>query len=202
MGPFERKRESERSEQELSLQSASSYKIYCKSESDEAYVTLNKNQEEYDKQLLTVSTGLLAVLIAFLKDLIHLPNASCRLLLYLCFSLLAGTITTVLFSFQFSSYVLERVRSHWKKEYEEEGSSKFPEGLTRCVVWVNRGAGLCFALGVLLGVTFIVVNLSMEANMPDKITREGVQTDSQQERGAVPKLPQAPRILPKKEVKK
>jgi hypothetical protein len=38
------------------------YKEYCKSESNEAYVSICKNQEEYDKQLLALSTGMLAVL--------------------------------------------------------------------------------------------------------------------------------------------
>ena len=93
------------------------YKKYCKSESDEAYTTITKNQDEYDKQLLTLSTGLLAVLIAFLKDLVHLDTAICKPLLYCGIAGFGLSILFVIVSFQISIFALQRVREYFEQHF-------------------------------------------------------------------------------------
>ena len=108
------------------------YKEYCKSESDEAYTTITKNQEEYDKQLLTLSTGLLAVIVAFLKDLVHLDVSVYRPLLYLSFASL-DLRSAVSCSFQVSIAVLEQVRVYWKEQLDGNTEYPFPIKLGKVI---------------------------------------------------------------------
>jgi hypothetical protein len=138
-------------------------KEYCKSESDEAYATINKNQEEYDKQLLTLATGFLAVLIAFLKDVVHMDSSICRPLLYLGFGGLGLTIFCVVGSFQLSIYVLEQVREYWQKQYNGECSHPFPDSKSKLVTYANWAGGVFFVLGLLFALIFIAINLAHQA---------------------------------------
>ena len=182
MSVYKKAQRRRREEENETKEQAKQYREYCKAESDEAYTTSNKNQEEYDKQLLTLSTGLLAILIAFLKDLVRLPEAVFKPLLYISLGLLSLTIALVLFSFQFSSYVLEEVRAFWKSEYEGTSNSGFPDVKAKQVQRVNRCAGACFALGIAFSIGFITINLSHEAKMTQK-------NQQQINEGQVPKIP-------------
>lgn len=144
------------------------YKEYCKSESDEAYTTITKNQEEYDKQLLTLSTGLLAVIVAFLKDLVHLDVSVYRPLLYLSFASLGLTICCVLVSFQVSIAVLERVRVYWKEQLDGNTEYPFPIKLGTVIRYINWASGFFFITGVALTFLFITINLHYQTKPQEK----------------------------------
>lgn len=139
------------------------YKEYCKTESDEAYLVIIKTQEEYDKQLLTLSTGVLAVLVAFLKDIVHLDSAVIMSTLYGSFACLGGTICLVLASFQVSNSALSAARVYWQKHFEGEYSYPFPDKKGKYVQAINIAAGLLFASGVMLAVIFIIGNLAHQS---------------------------------------
>jgi hypothetical protein len=138
----------------------SKYKEYCKSESDEAYATISKSQEEYDKQLLTLSTGLLAVLIAFIKDVVHLDSSAYRPLLYLGLVSLGLTIVCVIASFQVSIFVLEKVRIHWQEHYNGNTDHEYPDTLARRISYMNWAGGGFFVVGIGFALAFIIVNLA------------------------------------------
>jgi hypothetical protein len=139
------------------------YKAYCMKESDDTYTAIGKNQEEYDKQLLALSTGLLAVLIAFLKDVVHMDSSIYRPILYLGFASLGITISCVMVSFQISIYVLEQVRVYWKKQYAGETKYPFPDRLSKVVTYSNLAGGVFFIAGVALALIFIVLNLAHQS---------------------------------------
>jgi hypothetical protein len=67
---------------------AAARKLECENNIDETHVSVNKNQEEYDKQLLTLSTGFLAIILGFIKSVVVWDQAHPRGLLYsaCCFS--------------------------------------------------------------------------------------------------------------------
>jgi hypothetical protein len=175
------------------------YKEYCRTESDEAYLLICKNQEEYDKQLLTLSTGILAILFAFLKDLVHLDSSIYRPLLYVGLTSLALTIAVVILSYQLSNIALEQVRSHWRKHYNGDYEHPFPEFIGKFVKYINWGAGALFVVGISLAVAFIVVNLSNQSRKQEKsMTRVDLQEGSplktptivkSEERGSPTKAP-------------
>ncbi len=82
-------------------------------EIDDVYATINEDQAEYDKQLLTLSSGFLAVSLAFIKDIVPLKDAELLWILYLSFILLAFCIVSVLFSYQFSIAGLFKAKEYW-----------------------------------------------------------------------------------------
>ncbi len=143
-------------------------KQFCKAESDEAYKTILKNQEEYDKQLLTLSTGLLAVVIAFLKDVVHLDSSVYLIFLYLGLLCLGWTICCVISSFQVSIRALESVRDYFKKRYEGNTDYPFPEYLIKRVRTINIVGGISFIAGVALIIFFIITNLVHQSRPKDQ----------------------------------
>jgi hypothetical protein len=51
-------------------------------EIDDAYKEINANQSEYDKQILTLASGFLALTLVFLKDIVPMKIAAHHWLLY------------------------------------------------------------------------------------------------------------------------
>lgn len=138
-------------------------KDYCEKESDNAYDTIAKNQEEYDKQLLTLSTGLLAVLVAFLKDVVHLDSAIDRPLLDFGLSGLGLTVLLVIASFQISIQAHEDLRKYYKSRYENGEVRDFESCWASAVRYTNFAAGSAFIAGVALAIGFIIVNLNHQS---------------------------------------
>ena len=147
----------------------------CKKEADGAFESAVKDQAEYDKQLLSLSAGLLAISLAFVKDVVHLDDAIYQWLLYLSFVLSSSCIVVVLFSYQLSIAVNEKLRSYWLREgiswelqNQSDEENVFPEVLSKRVKWTNYGSGTLFALSVMILVTFITTNMVHQADMTSK----------------------------------
>ena len=126
-----------------------------------------RNQEEYDKQLLALSTGLLAVLVAFLKDVVHLDTAVDGPLIYAGLASLGLTIVLVIISFQLSNHALEKVREYYEKRYKGINED-FPEIWSRRVKYFNWAAGISFVAGVSLTIAFIAINLANQSKLEAK----------------------------------
>ena len=181
------------------LKSDTDYRKYCESESNAAYTVANKNQEEYDKQLLALSAGLLGVLLAFIKDIVPLLKAVWMHVLYWSYAILGTCVISVLVSFQLSIFALRKVRSHWRAEYEKRDSSIFPFGWATGIFVLNIANGLIFAAGLVLCLCFIVKNMSrpnmdVGVTMPNKPLQEGSNPKlpmlpSKEERGSNLKVP-------------
>jgi hypothetical protein len=85
----------------------------CNKEIDDIFERIGDDQSEYDKQLLTLSSGFLAVSLAFIKDVVPLKDAEFLCLLYSSFGLLALCIMVVLFSYQFSISGQLKAKEYW-----------------------------------------------------------------------------------------
>lgn len=141
---------------------------------DEAFDAISKNQEEYDKQLLTLSSAFLAVALAFIKDVVPLKDAKFLPILYVSFLMLTSCILLVLLSYRSSIKGHFKVLDYWDSLARKE-NAKFPYKVADRMKSFNRFTGVPFFLGVLLLVVFVILNLNGEANMPNKnmIVQEG-----------------------------
>jgi hypothetical protein len=166
-------------------------------ESDAAYETVNRDQAEYDKQLLTLSAGFLAVSIAFIKDVVPLKEAEFLPLLYGGFGLLVCCIFLVLSSYQVSIAGNLKAKEYWDSLHTGHLDVKFPNGHVKLVRWLNLSSGIVFFSGVFLFVTFVILNLHHEASMPTFRTGDGsyIKTpsnDNGEDRGSHIKVPVQP----------
>lgn len=168
----------------------------CLKERDDAYATGSKDQAEYDKQLLTLSAGFLAISLAFIKDIIPADTAVYLWVLYLAFILVGLCMIGVLFSYQFSIAGLEKVKTYWESRLArtEPGAANepeypFPFGHGNWIKIINRGTGVLFTLGVALMITFVIVNLHHGAYMTN---RDKPSPPQRVEKGANLKTPPKP----------
>jgi hypothetical protein len=168
-------------------------------EINDVYSTINENQAEYDKQLLTLSSGFLAVSLAFIKDIVPLHSAELLWILYLSFVSLALCIVSVLFSYQFSIAGLFKAKAYWDNMLAGKKDTKFPYTYADRIKVVNKASGILFLLGVSSLVIFVILNLGREATMPNKwsLTQDGSYirvppSGEKVEKGAHIKVPPSP----------
>ena len=144
----------------------------CNKERDDAFENINKSQEEYDKQLLTLSTGFIAVMLAFIKDIIPLDKAIRLPLLYLSGSLLVLCVLCVLISFRISIFGHFKVMGYWEARLANKNSD-FPMGSVRLVRIFNEISGPLFLAGVTCCLLFVGINLHHGAQMDRNPINEG-----------------------------
>jgi len=149
----------------------------CAKERDEAHASINKNQEEYDKQLLTLSSGFLVLSMAFIKDIVPTEHAVDRGLLYTSFIVLSFCVLAVLASYQISNLGLTKAKEWWERRAQSTVDEPFPYGHAKFIRGWNFFTGLLFFVGIVLTVSFVVINLHQEAVMSEKVVRvqEGAQ---------------------------
>lgn len=161
----------------------------CSRERDDAYKSLNEDQAEYDKQLLVLSAGFLALALGFIKDIVPLPEAIHLYALYLSFWLLALCVFVVLGSYQYSIMGNFRVADYWEKKSatlvaEAEHRSRLENELgviqskiarhAKRIKFVNRSSGVLFVTAVIIMVYFVVSNLQAHSHVsaPQHVSSE------------------------------
>ena len=78
------------------------FEEHCESQIDYHLKVIEGQQSEYDKQLLTLSSAMLGVSLAFIKDVVQLRNAELLFVLYASWAAFGICILGVVFSFQLS----------------------------------------------------------------------------------------------------
>jgi hypothetical protein len=146
----------------------------CDKERDSAYDVLNRDQAEYDKQILTLSATFLGVSVAFVKDIVPL-DAAVAVWSYDCaVCMLFTCVVFVLVTYQYSIHGHFWLINYWdkRKEYlsaepqqqsEIQGQlevllSKLSSKAAR-IRMANCISGILFATAVLFLVGFVVVNI-------------------------------------------
>lgn len=152
----------------------------CRTERDSAFETLNKDQAEYDKQLLALSAAFLGVALAFVKDVVPLKDAVHLWEFDAALGLLLACVCLVLATFQYSIHGHFRLVEYWdkKKEWLEAPDDKKPllagelsqrwKWLDRKadrIKWANRASGILFVAGTIFLVVFVGTNLHREAHL-------------------------------------
>lgn len=129
---------------------------------------IKDSQSEYSKQLLSLSSAVLALSVAFLKNLVSIQAAVLLPLLYISWALFLATIFITLIAIKIS------IRAHqiYKDDLDKmlAGSTDlvgetWRDRLMPKISWFSTSS---FAIGILLLVVFSVVNIQKEKTMPDQ----------------------------------
>lgn len=116
--------------------------------------SMQESQDQYDKSIITLSSGALGLSFAFIDKLVHLDSAQRKLLLLMSWIFWAGAISSTLASFYFSQKAMELAYNKWQtKERDFKNPS---DKLTRCL---NLISGLAFLSGVIEIISFVYMNL-------------------------------------------
>ena len=171
---------------------------YCKYH-DKAVESITASSDEFDKSLLTYSSGALGLSLAFIKDIVKLSEAIALPWLYWSWIFLVVTIIVTIASYRFSIQAQKRRLDDALQFYMKKDEKAFD----RETVW-SRMVGACayigaafFLAGVLSTVLFVYFNVSQEHKMPPIKVTEGraplsmTPTASTLERGRGP-LPMTP----------
>lgn len=114
-----------------------------------------KSQEQYDKTLLTLSTGALGLSFAFIKDIVNISSATNTNYLTGSWMCLTLSVLCILISFLSAKHALD-------KAIEAEDNDEFYESkLDRLTSILNWMSAAFFVSGLIFLTVFIQLNLGV-----------------------------------------
>lgn len=128
---------------------------------EQAWKDRQGNSDEFDKNLLTFSSGGLGLSLAFIKDIVPLAHAAWAGLLYVSWFCFVACITTTIFSYLPGIWSIDRHLGHLEKYYIK-GNQEFlkPKNSWSNVVDAGRViGGFFFLAGVVATVVFVWLNI-------------------------------------------
>jgi len=140
-------------------------KRLCKEFLDDARKRQLSSSENFDKSILTYSSGGLALSLAFLKDFIPIKTASMPYLLYGSWSLFVLATALTIISF-LVSYRAQTLSIKFAEKYYLEGDAKYLNKTSWCDLYTrcsNQLAGGAFIVALIFTSVFVAINLN-EAN--------------------------------------
>jgi len=136
---------------------------------------IQSSTDNFDKNILAVSSAALGFSLAFIKDFAHLPTAAWRPVLYASWLCFATCIVITVFSFRLSVAALnkhlEYLREYYEKKNEEFLMKRSTAGkVLNVFTWV---AASLFLGGIICTMIFCIKNVGREAavNKNEKIVR-------------------------------
>lgn len=127
----------------------------------QAWSDKQAGSDEFDRALLTLSSGTLALSLAFIKDIVPLAQATHLPLLFTSWILFALCITVTLISFRFSMVAndnhLEFAR-RYHLEADESARGKV-HWCTKALPWCAYIGGALLIIGFGLTVSFAIINI-------------------------------------------
>jgi len=119
---------------------------------------LQSTYEQYDRAVLTLSTGLLGVSVAFIKPDSGAPGIQFRCLLLLSWVFLLLAIFSTLVSFLLSQQALRRALDDAHQFYIQKRTEALQENpWSQATQIVNVLSGCFFLLGAILTVLFVAL---------------------------------------------
>jgi hypothetical protein len=132
------------------------------------------NSEAYDKAILTLSSGFLALSLTFIKDLVPSNAIKGVGLLYASWIVLALAIIATVLSFRISDAAINGQLQQIDRYYHERDERALAKSkLAHYVDWFNNTSGALFVLGVFLTVVFVIFNFSEAKSMGKTLINEG-----------------------------
>jgi hypothetical protein len=154
------------------------WKQFCEEERNEAYTAIKENQQEYDKQVLTLSAGFIALVISFIDKIVPLREASYLPLLYCSLSIMCLCMLGVIASYQISIQIHFKVADYWSTRKSDKARQvEFPMAGANVVRWLNVFNGLAFASGIILSVIFVTTNVHLQREESQSMTKQGIAND-------------------------
>lgn len=128
---------------------------------EESLTGTRLSAQAYDKALLTLSSAFLGGSLGFANQVVHMPTAEGKPLLYWAWGLFVATIVLTLASFLFTLFMHEPLVRAAERYYQDGDQNAW-----KVSVRVHNGVlafavtyGLTFLVGVSLLVGFVSINL-------------------------------------------
>ncbi|QQG66071.1 hypothetical protein [Desulfobulbus oligotrophicus] len=120
------------------------------------------NSEKYDNAILTLSTGILAISLAFIKDIVPLNKVSYIYLLITSWISFGLAIVSTLVSFRLSQLAINRQLKYAEKYYldKEDEYLKKENRLAKYTEYLNYTSGIFFVAGIVTTILFVSINIS------------------------------------------
>jgi hypothetical protein len=133
------------------------YEAECLKYQDGAHDSIR----EFDKAILTLSAGLLALSLAFIKDVVPLAVAIKLAFLFWSWALFGACIMFTLVSFIASQKAFQRSQEiaycyYIEQKHKIRDAPHWPLLVTR---YLTYGAGICFVVGLGLTLAFTIINV-------------------------------------------
>jgi hypothetical protein len=139
----------------------------------QAWEDIQSSTDSYDQGLLTLSSGGLALSIAFIKDIVPLQHATWLLLLYVSWIAFGLCILTTVVSFQIAiATQREHLENCWKFYIDRDDSYRDRQGkYSKLLRWCTITAGSLFVLALACTIVFAVENVGRYSVMSDSNRR-------------------------------
>lgn len=125
-----------------------------------AWDAIRSSSDEYDKNLLKLSTAFLGLSLTFMKDVVGTNRITHCYSLYASWASLAAVVLAVVVSFQLSIRAntkhLKALDDYYLQDVQEALNRR--NGWSIAVEWTNVFAGLFFVAGLVLSVYFVIAN--------------------------------------------
>jgi hypothetical protein len=154
------------------------------------------SSDSFDNQLLTFSSALLGLSLAFIKDIVPLNIAVWMPCLYSSWVVLAICILSTIASFRFGIEAQKKQADYLYLYYIEKKKEYFNKktGWTTAILWCSYVGSATFLVGLVLTISFAIRNVShsrnyaqqqqhAEAPQSDKTGCAAARQDGQDQRG-------------------
>jgi len=135
------------------------------------------NTDNYDKNILTLSSAGLAISLTVFKDIVPIGQTAHIWLLYCAWVSFGCAILATIFSFLISNAALRAELDNAHKYYIEEDESAYGKLslISKVLGWVNRFSGGFFVLAIISVITFGVINFDRRV----EVSKSDMVKDSQ-----------------------
>jgi hypothetical protein len=123
---------------------------------------IQSSTDNFDKNLLAVSSGALGFSLAFIKDIVHLPSAAWHCLLYISWVCFALCIVITVLSFRLSVAALNKHLEYLLEYYEHKREEYLTKKSTAGLVLDGStwAATFFFVVGMICTIVFCIRNVS------------------------------------------
>jgi len=127
----------------------------------QAWQDIQSSTDDFDKNLLAVSSAALGLSVGFIKDIVHFPTAVWHPVLYVSWVCLAACIVITIFSFRLSVAALKKHLEYLHEYYEKKNDEYLTKKSTaeKVLDWSTWVAAVCFLAGIICTVVFCIRNL-------------------------------------------
>ena len=137
----------------------------------ELWSGLKSAHEHYDKALLTLSSGGLALSVTLIKDMFPLEKVVWSWLLMTSWFLFTGAIVAIIISFLVSQQAfVVQLENFEEVVADTTGSVTTRNNFIAPIIWLNRASGILFFSAVIAITTFSAINFSKRC---DDVRRTG-----------------------------
>lgn len=147
---------------------------------DKVWEDIKSGTESFDRNILTLSSGALALSLAFIKDIVPIGKTVFVAWLFASWTAFALCILVTLVSFRISIHALEKTIPHLRKYYLESQADSFDKHLeslwTKAVDWCAHLGIFFFFVGLVSTMVFVTANIREANRMSKQETTKALPT--------------------------